>query len=112
MIDVGGKAGELGKEIDTLPAAADEATRERLSVSLAPVLAQNFVNYPWLMNPVQHLAKGERLTRLTFVEALAELYNPAQLDVLARAGRLAKELLRADGSSINDTEGPVRLRQA
>ena len=37
MIDVGGKAGELGKEIDTLPAAADEATRERLSVSLAPV---------------------------------------------------------------------------
>ena len=112
MVELDTDAGALGREIDGLPAAADETTRERLAVSLAPVLAQNFVDYPWLMNPVQHLAKGERVTRRTFVKALAELYNPAQLDVLARAGLLAKKQLRTEGSSSDDTEEPARLRQA
>ncbi len=87
----------LGKQIDTLAADADEVTRERLAAGLAPTLRRHLVDYPWLMNPVEHLSKGARLTRLTFGEALAALYNPAQIDVLTRAGRLAQEHLQADG---------------
>ena len=89
MVELDANDGAIGMEIDALPADADEATRERLAASLAPILVQHLVDYPWLMNPVEHLSKGARITRQTFIEALAALYNPAQLDVLARAGHLA-----------------------
>lgn len=92
MVELDSDAGEVGNEIDRLPAAADEATRARLAAGLAPILARNLVDYPWLRHPAEHLEKGERVARLTFVEALVELYNPAQLDVLARAGVLAQQL--------------------
>lgn len=83
----------LGKQIDTLAADADEVTRELLAARLAPTLLRHLVDYPWLINPVRHLSKGARVARLTFVEALAALYNPAQIDVLTRAGRLAQKQL-------------------
>jgi len=85
---------ELGQQIDTLAADADAVTRELLAARLAPTLLRHLVDYPWLMNPVKHLSKGPRLTKLTFVEAFAALYNPAQVDVLTRAGHLAREQLR------------------
>jgi DNA-binding transcriptional MerR regulator len=84
---------ELGEQIDTLAADADEVTRELLAARLAPTLLRHLVDYPWLMNPVKHLSKGTRVARLTFVEALAVLYNPAQVDVLTRAGHLAQKQL-------------------
>ncbi len=99
MVELDSDAGVVGNEIDRLPAAADETTRVRLAAGLAPILARNLVDYPWLSNPSQHLAQGERVTRRTFVEALTELYNPAQLDVLARAGALAQQQLQADASN-------------
>lgn len=94
MVELDANGVEVAKRIDTLPADADEETRERLAASLAPILVQHLLEYPWLMNPVGHLAKGARVTRLTFIEAFAALYNPAQLDVLARAGHLAQEQLQ------------------
>lgn len=112
MVELDANGGEVGKEIDTLPADADEVTRERLAVSLAPILVQHLVDYPWLMNPVEHLSKGARVTRLTLVEALEVLYNPAQLDVLARAGHLALQQLRADDWTSDEADRLVVLRQA
>lgn len=96
MTELEENGGEVGKEIDTLPADADEVTRQRLAVSLAPTLVQHLVDYPWLANPAKHLSKSERVTRLTFAEALTALYNPAQLDVLARAGQLAQDQMQDD----------------
>ncbi|GAB2600643.1 MerR family transcriptional regulator [Pseudactinotalea suaedae] len=96
MVEVDVDAGAVGKAIDALPADADEATRTRLAERLAPTLAQNLIDYPWLRDPVKHLARSERVTRQTFVEALTELYNPAQLDVLERAGILAQQRLQED----------------
>ena len=104
MVEVDAGAGTLGKEIDALPADADEATRQRLAERLAPTLMQNLIDYPWLRDPAKHLSKSERLTQRTFVEAVVELYNPAQLDVFSRAGLLAEEQLRADHSTNDDTE--------
>jgi len=99
MVEIDADADALGKEIDGLPAGADEASRQRLAERLAPTLAQNLVDYPWLADPTGRLSKSERVTKQTFFEAVVELYNPAQLDVFARAGLIAQELLGARESS-------------
>ncbi|MBZ2195345.1 MerR family transcriptional regulator [Occultella gossypii] len=95
---------DLGDEINSLPADADEATRQRLATSLAQTLAQNLRDYPWLNDPVSHLSKSTRVTQQTFIEAIVELYNPAQRDVLGRAGVLAQELLSAERDSGRDAD--------
>ncbi|CAM3663730.1 helix-turn-helix domain-containing protein [Isoptericola cucumis] len=82
-------------EVDALAPDADEETRESLAERLAPSLAQNILDYPWLSDPASHLSKSERVTQSTFVEAVTELYNPAQLDVFARAGIRANEQVSA-----------------
>jgi hypothetical protein len=83
-------------EIDTLPADADEATRQRIAEKFAPVLARLLADYPWLSDPAGRLSKSEHVTRQTVVEAVTGLYNPAQIDVLGRASVLAQKLLRDD----------------
>lgn len=95
MVQVDAEAGELGNEIGALPADADEATRQLLAERLAPALAQNLIDYPWLADPAAHLSKSAPVTQRTFVEAVVELYNPAQLDVFSRAGLLAAEQAQA-----------------
>lgn len=82
----------VGAELDALPADADDATRQRLAEALAPEIARNLTDYPWLMHPDEHLSKGPRVTRETFLETVTELYNGAQLDVIARASVLAAEM--------------------
>jgi DNA-binding transcriptional MerR regulator len=84
---------DLGAEIDQLPADADEETRRALAERLAKTLRQNFIDYPWLTDPAAHLSKSVLVTAETFAEAVAELYSPAQLDVLSRANALAREEL-------------------
>ena len=79
----------VNAELDALPPDADEATRKSLAARLAPVIAQHYTDYPWLGDPTAHLSQSEQVTRQTLVDAMAELYNPAQLDVLARAAVLA-----------------------
>ncbi len=103
MVEIDADAQALGKEVDSLSADADETSRQRLAERLAPTLAQNLVDYPWLMDPAAHLSKSERVTKQTFFEAVAELYNPAQLDVFARAGVIAQELLKSRDSMSDDS---------
>lgn len=83
-----------------LPADADDAARQLVAESLAPMLAQHLVDYPWLSEPGAHLPKGRRVTEEAFLETITELYNPAQLDVLARAGAIARA--QADAGSTAD----------
>jgi DNA-binding transcriptional MerR regulator len=87
----------ISADIDALPPDADEATRQNLAEKLAPILARHLIDYPWLSDPAQHLSKGEHVTRQTFLDAVVELYNAAQLDVLGRASVLAQEQLREAG---------------
>jgi DNA-binding transcriptional MerR regulator len=84
----------VSAELDALPPDADEATKQQLIERLAPVIAQNILDYPWLDDPAAHLSKSAHVTQQTFIEALVELYNPAQLDVFGRASVLAHEQLR------------------
>jgi len=80
---------ELGSttdaELDALPADADPATRRRLAEELAPVIAGLTETYPWLNDPGSRAPRGAVFAEGTVVQALAELYNPAQLEVLYRA---------------------------
>lgn len=106
MVEVDAEAAAVGDEINALSADADEATRKRLAVRLAPTLLQHLIEYPWLSDPVGRLSKSEHVTRQTFIEAVAELYNPAQIDVLARAGILAEEQMQARRTTSADHERP------
>jgi len=85
----------IGDDINALAADADETTRQHLAERLAPTLAHNLIDYPWLRDPAGRLSKSERITQQTFAAAIFELYDPAQRDVLDRAGILAHELLQA-----------------
>lgn len=84
----------LGADIDALAPEADERTRRLLVDRLAVSLARNLVDYPWLSDPVGHLSQRPRVTAETMADAMLELYNPAQLDVLHRAHAIAVERVR------------------
>ncbi|MBL0885262.1 helix-turn-helix domain-containing protein [Myceligenerans indicum] len=86
-------SGGLSAEIDELPADADEQTRRDLAERLVSTLRQKLIDYPWLADPAAHLSKSRLVTAQTFAQAMADLYNPAQLDVLVRASALAHEQL-------------------
>lgn len=94
MVEVDAETGAVGDEINALRADADEQTRQRLAERLAPTLAQNLIDYPWLRDPAPHLSTSVSVAQRTFIEAVVELYNPAQLDVFSRAGLLARERLQ------------------
>jgi DNA-binding transcriptional MerR regulator len=76
-------------EFDSLPEDADEATREALAQRMAPqsmALSENHPRPAALAN--QPRGKTQRVGE-TVISAMLELYNPAQLDVLARIWRIA-----------------------
>ncbi|MEV7555932.1 MerR family transcriptional regulator [Amycolatopsis sp. NPDC089917] len=74
-------------ELDALPADADEATRQRLAETLAPVARDQIAAQPSLTDARTRVA----LTEPMVLKGLAELYNPAQLDVLRRLNTLIEK---------------------
>jgi hypothetical protein len=88
MVENGGSTRASAK-FDTLPPDTDEVTRQRIAEQLAPEIARHFTDYPWLTSPGEWLSKSEEVAQQMFVDAVAELYNPAQLDVLQRASAAA-----------------------
>ena len=82
---------DAGADFNALPATADEATRQRVARILAPQIAQNLSDYPWLSDPTAHRSRGPEITQEAFIETVRELFNPAQLDVLARASIIATQ---------------------
>lgn len=98
----------VGEDINALPPDADERTRQCLAERLVPTLIQHHDDFPWLYDPTPRLRMSRRVVRETIVDALAELYNPAQRDVLTRALHLAKQALDDDRDS-DETEPSCRL---
>lgn len=85
--DTDAASADLGR----LSPDADEETKAELISRLTPTLAQNFLDYPWLLSPASRLPQQRHVTAHTLADAVAELYNPAQLDVLSRASIAAVE---------------------
>lgn len=88
MVAADGDAG-VGRVLAGLPPDADDAERQRVAELLAPVIAANIAEHPWIIEPADRLTTSEEVARQTVVESLVELYNPAQLDVLGRASTIA-----------------------
>lgn len=77
-------------EFDDLPADADESTRQDLAERLVPYIRAINEAHPGLIEARTDAPGGARRADRTIADAMAELYNAAQLDVLARA----REILR------------------
>lgn len=91
------EAGEADLVFDQLPSDADEGVRAEVAGRYAVTLARVLGEYPWLTDPTRHLRKGARVTGETINDSFSALLNPAQLDVLRRATRMAQQLLPVPG---------------
>lgn len=113
MVEVDEADGGFGAQMDALAPDADDAAREHLVGILAPILARNLTDYPWLVNPSDHLSRSEGVARQTIASAIAELYNAAQLDVLVRSISRAHELLSesrgTESGSVSEERHPPEL---
>lgn len=83
-------------DFEALAPDADEETRIRLAERYAVGLARDLAKYSWLRDPTAHHVKRPQITWQTLAESVAALYNPAQLDVLARAAPIARETMERD----------------
>lgn len=75
-------------EFIALPADTDEASRQQFAVRLAPHVKDLNDKYPWLMDPGAGSVRGSAFAESVIGEAMNELYNPAQLDVLRRVNEI------------------------
>lgn len=87
-------------EFDELPADADEHTRQGVAERLAPYARMLRAGHPALATLHSDAPRGARYVEQTLGEAMQDLYNPAQLDVVQRT----EVLLRA-ATGTDDTSG-------
>jgi DNA-binding transcriptional MerR regulator len=80
----------VSEAFNTVSSSADEAARQRVAERIGDGNWRS-AGPPWAGSQVGHLRKSEYFTRRTIAEALVELYNPAQRDVLTRASRSERE---------------------
>jgi DNA-binding transcriptional MerR regulator len=77
-------------ELDNLPADADEATRLDLAERLAPYIKAVREAHPAIDDSRADAPRGKRFADKAIDAAMLDLYNPAQLDVLRRAGEIVR----------------------
>lgn len=76
---------------DDLGADTDEGTRQEIAENLVPYIRALYAAHPGLRELRADAPRGARFANETIDEAMSELYNDAQLDVLRRA----REIMRA-----------------
>ena len=77
---------------DDLPSDADDATRQDVAERLVPYIQKLYAAHPGLLESRTDAPKGARFVDDTIAQAMSELYNEAQLDVLVRT----REIMRAN----------------
>ncbi|WP_370331184.1 MerR family transcriptional regulator [Mycolicibacterium hippocampi] len=75
---------------DALPADADDATRQDIAERMIPYIEALYEAHPGLPESRTDAPKGKRFAEETIAEAMSELYNDAQLDVLRRIGQITR----------------------
>jgi len=71
-----------------LPADSDDTTRQHLADRMAGPMAALLAQHP-APAALAPQGAGQPAVARTVIDAMLDLYNPAQLDVLARAWRAA-----------------------
>ncbi|QEV99785.1 MerR family transcriptional regulator [Microbacterium caowuchunii] len=84
---------EVTAAFDALAPDADETQRRQLAEKYAPKVARSLAEYPWLSDPTEHLSQSPEIAQKALFQSIVALYNPAQIDVIARASVIAQELL-------------------
>jgi DNA-binding transcriptional MerR regulator len=79
---------------DELPPDADESTRQDMAERLAPYIRALHVAHPGLVDSSTDAPGGARFAKKAIDDAVAELYNAAQLDVLRRASEILRDSAR------------------
>lgn len=83
---------ELDQQFADLTEDADVASRVRLAAELAPGLRAHYAEHPWLADPTPNAAAGSKAAlREAVDQAMTELYNLAQIEVIYRAHLLATD---------------------
>lgn len=82
---------EADEEFNSLASDADEDTVRALAATLAPVLRTIHERHPGTLIPPVAAGGREREARRALNQAVADLYNPAQLEVLRQAYLLAHQ---------------------
>lgn len=76
---------------DDLPADTDDATRQDIAERLAPYIRAVNAAHPGLAESRADAPGGARFADEIIADAVAELYNSAQLDVLRRANAIVQD---------------------
>ena len=80
----------VAAEFDDLPAEADEATRQAVAERMVPYVQALRARHPHLDESLSDAPRGTRSAARTVGDALRDLYNLAQLDVLQRTEALLR----------------------
>jgi DNA-binding transcriptional MerR regulator len=75
-------------ELDRLPADAGEDTRRRLAERLAPHIGALHAGCPEVKDALADAPRGPQFAAEMMDAAVKDLFNPAQIDVMARVGDL------------------------
>ncbi|MEU0127611.1 MULTISPECIES: MerR family transcriptional regulator [unclassified Streptomyces] len=81
----------VARELDELPADADEPTRQSLAERLVPHVRGLRVRHPGLSDLASDAPRGRQHTARTIGKAINDLYNPAQVDVMRRLSELLSD---------------------
>ncbi|MFF0307475.1 MerR family transcriptional regulator [Streptosporangium sp. NPDC004379] len=81
----------VAERFNTLPPDADEQTRIAVARDMAPYVRTLYAKHPEAKITNAGSRYSKRYVEQIVDKALAELYNPAQLDVLRRTGRLLSD---------------------
>jgi DNA-binding transcriptional MerR regulator len=87
LIDLGKHP--LHTQFDTLEEDASEEIRQSLAEHYAPLLSRITSRYPWMSDPGSRAPRGATFAESTLGQAIHDLYNAAQLDVLQRMNKLS-----------------------
>lgn len=102
MREMSARHQEVDAEFNTLSAEADEDTVRAVAEHLAPVLRSIREEYPSAEDPGPFALGRERDAMEIITRALADLYNPAQIEVLRRAHRLLVDDPSPEGTGNDD----------
>lgn len=85
----------VAREFDEFPADADEPARQSLAERLVPYVRGLRTKHPGLNDLASDAPRGRQHTARTIGNAITDLYNPAQVDVMRRLHEL-----------LSDSDGP------
>ncbi|TDZ96714.1 HTH-type transcriptional activator TipA [Mycobacteroides salmoniphilum] len=77
---------DLDHELENLAADADEHTRADLAERMSLHTRKLYADHPAMLNSTADAPRGQQFAERTVAQALLDLFNPAQLDVLVRVG--------------------------